>query len=134
MKASVPFHRYTGKENAAIRFITDAIINHLDPLIIYCLTSVSNTSIERSCFNNKKRITEWTFECDLMIVVPDNSPVHENTKAEISKLTEDFGEVNVFIHPLEYVEEKIKEGSSLFVVARRDAVVFYKRESSVVTR
>ena len=95
---------------------------------------MSNTSIERSCFNNKKRIAEWTCECDLLIVVPDNTPVHENTKAEISKLTEDFGEVNVIIHPLEYVEEKIKEGNSLFVVARRDAVVFYKRESSVVTR
>ena len=123
MKAFAPIAGYTAKENTALRFITDAIVNHLHPLVIYCITSVSSTTIERSCFNANKKITEWKFACDLLIVLPNDIPFDENTKTEIGKLTAAFGEVNVRIHPLHYVEQQVKEGNPFFTVVRSEGVV-----------
>ena len=123
MKAFAPIAGYTAKENTALRFITDAIVNHLHPLVIYCITSVSSTTIERSCFNANKKITEWKFACDLLIVMPNDIPFDENTKTEIGKLTAAFGEVNVRIHPLHYVEQQVKEGNPFFTVVRSEGVV-----------
>ena len=84
---------------------------------------MSSTTIERSCFNANKKITEWKFACDLLIVLPDDIPFDENTKTEIGKLTAAFGEVNVRIHPLHYVEQQVKEGNPFFTVARSEGVV-----------
>ena len=123
MKANEPFNHYTAKENTALRFITDTIVNHLHPLVIYCITSVSSTTIERSCFNANKKITEWKFACDLLIVMPNDIPFDENTKTEIGKLTAALGEVNVRIHPLHYVEQQVKEGNPFFTVVRSEGVV-----------
>ena len=130
MKTIEPINHYTRKERDALLSITDAIVNFIHPLIIYCITSVSSTTIERSCFNAKQKIEEWSFECDLLIILPGGIVTNEDSKTQIEKLTSGFGKVTIKIHPVDYVVKQIKEGNPFFSVAHNNAVVIYEENNA----
>ena len=112
MKVQKSIEHYPAKEQATLRVIKDKILEYVQPLIIYCVTCVSTTEREWSCFSHTRRRKEWTFECDLLLVLPNDAIIDETTKKTMVEQTAAFGQVTLFIHPLDYVMQQIKEGKS----------------------
>lgn len=130
MSVPRPNHRYTARERALLRFITDKIVAYLHPLIIYCITSVYRTDTERSCLTATKDIEEWSFECDLLIVVPDDSVIDDNITQQITELTAESGTVKVIIHSLADFIQQIKERDVLLSAVYRNAAVLYETDNA----
>ena len=130
MKVQKSIEHYPAKEQATLRVIKDKILEYVQPLIIYCVTCVSTTQREWSSFSGVGERKEWTFECDLLLVLPNDAIIDETTKKTMVEQTAAFGQVTLFIHPVDYVMQQIKEGSVFFCGARDGAVVLYEKDNA----
>lgn len=125
-----PLHQYTARERHLLKNITGKIVAYLDPLIIYCITSEYRTDTERSCLTAKKDMEEWSFECDLLIVVRDKCVVSSDTMKQITDATAEFGTVVLIIHSLSEFTRQLKEGDVLSTAVHRDAAVWYEKDDT----
>ena len=130
MKVQKSIEHYPAKEQATLRVIKDKILEYVQPLIIYCVTCVSTTEREWSCFSRTGRRKEWTFECDLLLVLPNDAIIDETTKKTVVEQTAASGQVTLFIHAFDYVLQQIKEGSVFFRGVRDGAVLLYERDNT----
>ena len=125
MKVHKSIGHYSAKERKALYVVKNAIVAHLQPLIIYCLTMHSTITVERSCFIRNKRIKEWSFECDLLVILPNDVIVSPDTNKQVEQLTASTGKVTVIIHPFDFFVQKVKEKNPFFSQAYRCAAVLF---------
>lgn len=131
MKTKTSISHLTGKEQNALHCIKKKIIEHLPPLLIFCFNSNITQSINRSSFTSKLREEDWNFSCNLLIVVPNDATIGNDTKKEVEELVEQFGKVNAFIHPLDFVIQQLKDGNLFFTWVRRNAIILYNKDNSL---
>ncbi|HEY4065172.1 MAG TPA: hypothetical protein VGM30_24900 [Puia sp.] len=131
MKAHSSISHFTAKEQNALHNIKNRIVDHVGPLIIYCFGSKARIYTQRSCFTTKKTKEEWDFSCDLLIIVPDDTIIGANTFKEVYQSTAPFGEVNVIIHPLDFVINHLKEGNLFFSWVHRSAIILYEKSNAI---
>jgi len=127
MKVHKSIDHYSAKERKALYVVKNAIVAHLQPLIIYCLTMHSTITVERSCFIRNKRIEEWSFDCDLLIVLSNDVILDADTKQQLEQLDDLRGKVTVILHPVDYFVQKVKERNPFFLNVHRHATVVYER-------
>ena len=128
MKIQKSIDHYSAKEREALYALGNLITTYLNPLIIYCLTTHSTATVERSCFTRIKRNKEWSFECDLLVILPNDVMIIPETNKQVEQLTASTGKVTVIIHPFDFFVQKVKEKNPFFSQAYRRAAVLYERE------
>jgi len=128
MKVHKSIDHYSAKERKALYVVKNAIVAHLQPLIIYCLTMHSTITVERSCFIRNKRIEEWSFDCDLLIVLSNDVILDADTKQQVEQLNDLRDKVTAILHPVDYFIQKVKEKNPFFFNVHRHAAVVYEKE------
>lgn len=130
MKTKTSISHLTGKEQEALHNIKKQVIEYLPPLLIFCFDSYSTQSISRSSFISEKRVEEWEFSCNLLIIAPNEASITQETKKEIEELVAPFGKANVFVHTLDFVAEKLNDNNLFFRWVQRNGILLYEKDNS----
>lgn len=119
-----------GKEQNAVHCIKKLISNQLNALIIYCFGCKTNICIQRSAFTKSHYKEKREFNCDLLIITPDEIVVDEEKRAEIQEMIAHFGTVNMVIHPLGFVLRKMNEGNIFFNWVCKESMLLLDHNNS----
>lgn len=118
-------------EQNALHFIKNEIAEHINPLLIFCWNSQSHYTLQRNCFTTKGEIEEWTFSCNLLVIMPEGLEISKNMHEEISALAISYGTVHVIIHTVDFMSRKIKEHNLFFNWVHRSAILLYERDNAL---
>lgn len=132
MKTRTSINHLSGMEQNALHFIKKKMVERLSPLLIFYFNSESIQSVNRNCFSSNDRTVDWTFACDLLIVVPNELAVSGDIKKEVEKSVEHFGKVRAFIHPLDFVVQQLIEENLFFAWVRCIGIVLYDKNNSLL--
>src|SRR5690606_3059314 len=70
---------------------------------------------------------DWQFSCNLLIVLPEKTIIEDHVLIETIQLIEPFGNVNIKVHPLDFVLNQLEENTLFFVWVHRTAIVLYEK-------
>ncbi len=127
MKTRQSINHFTGREQNSLNNIAKKIVDRLQPLVVYCWGSDFSNGIKRNCFSITKKREEWSFYCDLLIIIPNNVVVGDGIQEQIAELTQPFGKVRAIIHPLDFLAAELKNGNLFFSWVHRSAIVLYEK-------
>ncbi len=128
MKVHRSVAHLTGKEQNALHNIKNRVVEKLKPQLIFCYRTETKQSIQRNCFTNPRKAEDWQFSCNLLIVISEKTTIEDHVLKETIQLTEPFGNVNVKVHPLDFVLNQLEENTLFFVWVHRTAIVLYERD------
>lgn len=130
MKSKTSISHLTGKEQKVLRNIKKKLIERLPPLLIFCFNSHSTQSVSRSDFITQTSVEDWEFSCSLLIILPDGATIDNETKKEIQDQVAPFGKVNVFIHRLNFMRQKLEDSNLFFTWVQHNAILLYNKDNS----
>lgn len=130
MKTHNSISHFTSKEQNNLHCIKKKIVEHLHPLIIYCVGSNISHSITRSCLASEKRTEEWEFECELLVVLSNDNTHQQDALQEIERLAEPFGRVEATIYTLDSFVQRLQEEDVVMSNIRRKAILLYEKDNA----
>jgi hypothetical protein len=125
------FSHLNSIEQNALHFIKNKIAEHIKPLLIFCWNSRVHYTLQRNCFTAKQKTEEWTFSCNLLIVMPEGAVICENMHKELTALTISNGAVHAIIHPIDFMSKKIKEYNLFFNWVHRSGTLLFERDNAL---
>lgn len=121
----------SAKEQNALHCIKKKIVTHGQPLLIYCWNSSVTYSLERNCFLSKKRLEDWQFSCQLLVVMPSSTAITSEFRAEIKYLTELLGRVEIVLCSLDMFRQKLSKNNLFFSWLRCSATLLYESHNAL---
>ncbi|WP_298708789.1 hypothetical protein [uncultured Chitinophaga sp.] len=131
MKTRKSISHLTGKEQTTLHEIKKRVIELVQPLIIYCCSSELRTSIKRNCFSAPVRNEDWQFDCELLVVLPDEHEFPATMAEQITQATEPWGRVQVRLHTLEAVSRYLHEENLFFSWVHKYAILLFEQNGAV---
>lgn len=130
MRTHKSIDHLTGSEQTYLRCIKNKIAGRFHPLLIYYFDSYYSTSIKRSCFSTKGRIEEKTFNCSILIVLPNDNMLPDNMQSHATALTMDLAQVTAFFCSLENYVQHLNDHNLFFSWIHRNAVILYEKANT----
>lgn len=130
MKMTNYISQLNGKEQNAIFCIKKLIAARIQPLVIYCFGCEAIVYTKRSAFITKQFKEERQFTCDLLIITPDEAVIDDTMKTDIQDMIALFGTVNMLMHPISFVLQKMNEGNLFFNWVCKYGMLLFEKNAS----
>lgn len=125
------FSQLNNIEQNALHFIKNKIAEHIKPLLIFCWNSRVHCTLQRNCFTATQRTEEWTFSCNLLVVMPEGAVICQEMHEELRALTISYGTVHAIVHSVDFMSRKIKERNLFFNWVHLSATLLYEQDNAL---
>lgn len=86
--------------------------------------------MNRNCMAKPGTEEQWTFCCDVLVVLPEGASLPENAVQELKTISKEYGNIQLMAHAFDFVVTQLKEGSLFFCWVQSRGIVLYEKDNS----
>lgn len=118
------------REQEALIKLKNAIVSLYKPLLVYCLGSSSFVHTSRNSFSRCRCSTQWSFSCDLLIVLPPAADIPLSAVRELKQVCDAYECIHLIEHDWDFMVQQLQAYSLFFCWLQHHATLLYEKDNA----